>query len=34
MLDWAGVFVLVVTISGCLLGAYIAEKIEDWWHSL
>lgn len=33
MIDWAGGFVAVVTFAGVVAGAFLAERITDWWHS-
>jgi hypothetical protein len=31
-MDWALVFVIVVTFAGVVLGGWMGEKLEDWWH--
>jgi hypothetical protein len=30
MIDWAAVFVAVVTFAGVVAGAWLGEKFEDW----
>ncbi len=31
-MDWALIFVMVVTFAGVILGGWLGEKLEDWWR--
>lgn len=31
-MDWALIFVIVVTFAGVILGGWMGEQIEDWWE--
>lgn len=31
MVDWAGGFVALITFIGVIAGAFLAERLEDWW---
>ena len=32
MIDWAAAFVAVVTFAGVVAGAFLGERITDWWN--